>query len=117
MVSNHGGRQLDNGVAALDCLPPVITAVDGRIPVLFDSGIRSGTDVLIALALGADAVLVGRAWLYALAVGGQAGVEHLLHCLKAEFTSALALTGHHRCDTLSPRDLTPVIPPHRKGTP
>lgn len=116
VVSNHGGRQLDNGVAALDCLPPVVTAVDGRVPVLFDSGIRSGTDVLIALALGAHAVLVGRPWLYALAVGGQAGIEHLLHCLQAEFTSALVLTGHHRCDTLSPRDLTPVTPPHRKGT-
>lgn len=115
IVSNHGGRQLDNGVAALDCLSPVLTAVADRIPVLFDSGIRSGTDAFIALALGARAVLVGRAWLYALAVGGQAGVEHLLNCLKAEFTNALALTGHRHCDTLSPQDLTPTTPVRQRG--
>ncbi|MBK0373077.1 alpha-hydroxy-acid oxidizing protein [Streptomyces sp. RB110-1] len=105
VVSNHGGRQLDSGVAALDCLAPVVAAVEGRAPVLFDSGVRTGTDVLIALALGASAVMVGRPWLYGLAVGGQAGVEHVLHCLRAEFTDALALVGHRRCDTLNRGDL------------
>jgi isopentenyl-diphosphate delta-isomerase len=108
VVSNHGGRQLDDGVAALDSLRSVTAAVAGRIPVLFDSGVRTGTDVLIALAMGASAVLIGRPWLYGLAVGGQAGVEHVLNCLRSEFTSALTLTGHQRCDTLSAADLTPM---------
>ncbi|REF00428.1 alpha-hydroxy-acid oxidizing protein [Thermomonospora umbrina] len=112
IVSNHGGRQLDGGVAALDCLPPVVAAVAGRVPVLFDSGVRTGTDVLIALALGADAVMIGRPWLYGLAVGGQAGVEHVLRSLREEFTSALALTGHRRCSSLSTDDVFPVVPPH-----
>ncbi|EDY47388.1 alpha-hydroxy-acid oxidizing protein [Streptomyces clavuligerus] len=110
-VSNHGGRQLDSGVAALDCLPAVAAAVSGRVPLLFDSGIRTGTDVLIALALGADAVMIGRPWLYGLALGGADGVAHVLRCLKDEFTSALTLTGHHTCATLSPSDLTPVRAP------
>ncbi|MFE0577574.1 MULTISPECIES: alpha-hydroxy-acid oxidizing protein [unclassified Streptomyces] len=108
IVSNHGGRQLDSGVAALDCLPGVVEAVAGRVPVLFDSGVRTGTDVLIALALGASAVLIGRPWLYGLAIGGQDGVAHVLRCLEAEFTGALTLTGHRRPGTLSPADLTPV---------
>ncbi|MFF5718117.1 alpha-hydroxy-acid oxidizing protein [Streptomyces buecherae] len=110
VVSNHGGRQLDNGVAALDCLPAVCAAVAGRVPVLFDSGIRTGTDVLIALALGADAVMIGRPWLYGLALGGADGVAHVLRSLKDEFTSALTLTGHHTCATLSLSDLTPAGP-------
>ncbi|MQY07854.1 alpha-hydroxy-acid oxidizing protein [Actinomadura macrotermitis] len=116
VVSNHGGRQLDSGVAALDCLAPVVAEVAGRVPVLFDSGVRTGTDVLIALALGASAVMIGRPWLYGLAVGGQAGVEHVLRCLQAEFNDALELTGHHRCDTLSAADLTPLPAHGREGT-
>lgn len=110
VVSNHGGRQLDATVAALDCLPPIVDAVAGQVPILFDSGVRTGTDVLIALALGASAVMIGRPWLYGLAVGGQAGVEHVLRCLHAEFTGALTMTGHRRCATLSPADLTPLTP-------
>ncbi|MBC9719427.1 alpha-hydroxy-acid oxidizing protein [Streptomyces sp. TRM66268-LWL] len=106
VVSNHGGRQLDNCVAALDCLPGVVEAVGDRVPVLFDSGVRTGTDVLIALALGAKAVMIGRPWLYGLAIGGQAGVTHVLRCIHAELTSALTLTGHRRADTLSTDDLT-----------
>ncbi|POM23110.1 Lactate 2-monooxygenase [Actinomadura rubteroloni] len=117
IVSNHGGRQLDGGVAALDCLPPVATAVAGRVPVLFDSGVRTGTDVLIALALGADAVMIGRPWLYGLAVGGQAGVEHVLRSLREEFTGALALTGHRSCASLSAADIVAVAPPTDPGTP
>ncbi|GLF95308.1 alpha-hydroxy-acid oxidizing protein [Streptomyces yaizuensis] len=114
IVSNHGGRQLDAGTAALDCLPDVAEAAAG-LPVLFDSGVRTGTDVLIALALGARAVMIGRSWLYGLAIGGEAGVEHVLRCLQGEFTGALALTGHHRPGDLSPADLTavPAIPTSR----
>ncbi|MFI1191234.1 alpha-hydroxy-acid oxidizing protein [Streptomyces californicus] len=111
VVSNHGGRQLDSGVAALDCLAPVVAAVDGKAPVLFDSGVRTGTDVLVALALGASAVMIGRPWLYGLAIGGQAGVEHVLRCLGAEFTDALTLAGHRRCDTLTRDDLVPLGTP------
>ncbi|MFC0040026.1 alpha-hydroxy-acid oxidizing protein [Actinomadura rayongensis] len=114
IVSNHGGRQLDAGVAALDCLPPVAAAVGGRVPVLFDSGVRTGTDALIALALGADAVMIGRPWLYGLAVGGQAGVEHVLRSLREEFTGALALTGHRTCASLSEADVR-AVPPTEKG--
>ncbi|MEU8773559.1 alpha-hydroxy-acid oxidizing protein [Streptomyces sp. NPDC048606] len=107
IVSNHGGRQLDAGPAALDCLPAVAEAAAG-LPVLFDSGVRTGTDVLIALALGASAAMIGRPWLYGLAIGGQAGVEHVLRCLETEFTGALTLTGHHDPAGLSASDLTPV---------
>ncbi|EDY50455.1 isopentenyl-diphosphate delta-isomerase (plasmid) [Streptomyces clavuligerus] len=116
IVSNHGGRQLDSGPAALDCLPLVAEAVGDQIPVLFDSGVRTGTDVLIALALGASAVMIGRPWLYGLATGGRAGVEHVLRCLETEFTGALTLTGHQRPDSLSPADLTllPAIPASRR---
>src|SRR5262249_39201282 len=78
VVSNHGGRQLDGPVATLDSLPSVVAAVAGRCPVLVDGGVRRGTDVLKALALGAAAVLVGRPVLWGLAVAGEAGVAHVL---------------------------------------
>lgn len=94
VVSNHGGRQIDGGLGAIDCLPEVVEAVDGRCPVLFDSGVRTGVDVFRAIALGAASVLVGRAFLYGLALGGQAGVEHVLSSMLAEFDLTLALTGH-----------------------
>lgn len=91
VVSNHGGRQVDGAVAALDALPDVVDAVGDRLTVLFDSGVRTGADVVKALALGAEAVLIGRPFLYGLALGGQAGVEHVLKCLLAELD--LTLTG------------------------
>lgn len=94
IVSNHGGRQLDRSIGSLDALPGVVEAVAGRIPVLFDSGIRSGSDILIALALGARAVLVGRPWVYGLAAAGSAGAEAVLRNLVAEFDLALGLSGH-----------------------
>jgi isopentenyl diphosphate isomerase/L-lactate dehydrogenase-like FMN-dependent dehydrogenase len=94
VVSNHGGRQLDRAIGSLDALPAIVEVVDGRIPVLFDSGIRSGSDVLIALALGAKAVLVGRPLVYGLAVAGTAGAEAVLRNLIAEFDLALGLSGH-----------------------
>lgn len=106
VVSNHGGRQLDSSRAALDYLPRIAHAAAGRVPVLFDSGIRTGSDIYIALALGADAVLLGRPWMYGLAVGGQSGVEHVLRCLKTDFGNCLELTGHHAPSTITAADLT-----------
>ena len=94
VVSNHGGRQVDGARAALDCLPDVVAAVDGRAPVLLDSGIRCGADVLIALALGAHAVLLGRPWVYGLGLAGRSGVEHVLRALLGDFDLMLALAGY-----------------------
>lgn len=101
VVSNHGGRQLDAAPATIDALPEVVEAVAGRIPVLMDGGIRRGSDVAVALALGADAVLAGRAALWGLATGGQAGVERALGFLADELRLTLALLG-----CASPGDLT-----------
>jgi 4-hydroxymandelate oxidase len=92
-VSNHGGRQLDRSIAAIDALPAVVDAVAGRAPVLMDSGIRRGTDVLTALALGAAGVMVGRPVLWALAWGGEEGVGRALDLLAAEVHLALGLAG------------------------
>jgi lactate 2-monooxygenase len=93
VVSNHGGRQLDGSVAALDALVEVRAAVGPEATVLMDSGVRRGTDVLKALALGADAVLVGRPFVYGLAVGGQAGVEAVIRQIAAEVDLAFVLSG------------------------
>lgn len=93
VVSNHGGRQVDGAVASLDVLPGIADAVGDRLAVLFDSGVRSGPDVVKALALGARAVLLGRPYLYGLALAGQAGVEHVLRCLLAEVDLTLAGCG------------------------
>ncbi|HEX6487581.1 MAG TPA: lactate 2-monooxygenase [Candidatus Dormibacteraeota bacterium] len=93
IVSNHGGRQVDGAVASLDALPRVIQAVPPGFPVLFDSGIRTGADIVKALALGARAVLIGRPWMWGLALAGQAGVEHVLRCLLAEFDLTMGLIG------------------------
>ena len=92
-VSNHGGRQIDGELAALDALPGVVEAVGARIPVLFDSGIRSGSDAVVALALGARAVAIGRPYAYALALAGEAGVRELLRNTIAELDITLALAG------------------------
>lgn len=101
VVSNHGGRQLDCVAASLDMLPEVVEAVDGRAEVLMDGGIRRGTDVLVALALGARAVLAGRAPLWGLAVDGVAGARRVLELLRGEIELALTLCG---CPT--PADVT-----------
>jgi 4-hydroxymandelate oxidase len=93
VVSNHGGRQLDNAPATIDALPEVVDAVSGRIPVLLDGGIRRGTDVAVALAIGAQAVLVGRPALWGLAVDGDAGARRALEMLADELRLALALLG------------------------
>jgi lactate 2-monooxygenase len=94
IVSNHGGRQVDGAIAALDALPAVVEAVGADLTVLLDSGVRSGADVLKALALGAEAVLVGRPYLWGLAVGGEEGVRTVLRNLLAELDLTLALIGH-----------------------
>ncbi len=93
VVSNHGGRQLDGVLPAAQALPAIVQAVGGRTTVLMDGGVRSGLDVLKALALGAKGVLLGRAWAYALGADGQAGVEHMLDRMRAELLTAMALTG------------------------
>lgn len=93
VVSNHGGRQLDRCVATADALPEVAEAIGGRVPVLVDGGIRRGVDVAIALALGADAVLVGRPALWGLAAGGEEGARRVLEMLRAELELTLALCG------------------------
>ena len=93
VVSNHGGRQLDGVAATIDALPEVVEAVDGRLEVLVDGGVRRGTDVAKALALGARAVLAGRAMLWGLTVGGEQGARHVLELLRAEVLGALQLLG------------------------
>lgn len=93
VVSNHGGRMFDPAPPAIEALGPVVRAAPPGLTVLFDSGIRRGTDILRALALGASGVLVGRATLYGVAAGGQAGAAHVLSILQAELARAMALTG------------------------
>jgi lactate 2-monooxygenase len=93
VVSNHGGRQLDGAIPTLEALPPIVEEVAGRMPVLLDSGIRTGGDILKALALGATAVLVGRPYVYGLALGGEDGAREVLQNLLADFDLALGLSG------------------------
>lgn len=93
VVSNHGGRVLDGLATPMAALPAMLEAVEGRVPLLLDGGVRRGTDVLKALALGASAVMVGRPQLHALAVAGMAGVAYMLHILRAEFELAMAQVG------------------------
>lgn len=107
IVSNHGGRGLDTLPASIDVLPAIAARVGPAIPVLFDGGIRDGTDILKALALGASAVLIGRPYLYALAVGGALGVAHVVQLLRAGLESAMALTG---CTSLAGIDRSVLWP-------
>lgn len=102
IVSNHGGRQVDGAIAALDALPEIALAVGDRLEVLFDSGVRTGADVLKALALGASAVLLGRPYVYGLAHGGEAGVRHVLRSLLADFDLTMGLSGNRNVGQLSP---------------
>jgi lactate 2-monooxygenase len=100
IVSNHGGRQVDGAMASLDALPAIVEALEGSIPVLFDSGIRRGADALKALALGARAVLLARPYLWALAVGGEQGVREVVRNFLADLDLTLALSGHCTCSEL-----------------
>jgi lactate 2-monooxygenase len=102
IVSNHGGRQVDGAIGALDALPAVAEAVGSRLTVLFDSGIRGGADMVKALALGAQAVLLGRPYAYGLALGGEAGVRHVLRALRNEFELTMRLTGLSRLSEVGP---------------
>jgi lactate 2-monooxygenase len=106
VVSNHGGRQVDGALASLDALAPIAEAVGGELTVLFDSGVRGGADVLKALALGADAVLLGRPYIWGLALEGQVGVETVLKMILAELDLTMALCGYTRPDQLGPEALS-----------
>lgn len=110
VVSNHGGRQIDGSVTTLEVLPEIVDAVGDEITVLFDSGIRTGSDVVKALALGARAVLIGRPFVAGLALGGRAGVEHVLRSLLAEFDLATGLSGYSSYRELGRHSLRRVQP-------
>lgn len=110
IVSNHGGRQLDEVQATLAVLPEVALAVKGRVPILLDGGVRRGTDVVKAIALGATAVLIGRPLLWGLAAAGQPGVERVLELLREELVRTLALLGRRSPGELDPSVLAPAEP-------
>jgi isopentenyl diphosphate isomerase/L-lactate dehydrogenase-like FMN-dependent dehydrogenase len=101
-VSNHAGRQVDGAIASLDALPLVADAIGGSAPIVFDSGVRGGADVLKALALGADAVCLGRPYVWGLALDGQAGVETVLKMVLAELDLTMALCGLTRPEEIGP---------------
>ena len=105
IVSNHGGRQVDGAIPALDALPGIVAAVGGRAPVLFDSGIRRGSDIFRAVALGAQTTLLGRPYMWGLALGGEAGVRDVLLNTLADLDLTLALSGYTSCAQLSPEVL------------
>jgi lactate 2-monooxygenase len=109
LVSNHGGRQVDGAIGALDALPGVVDAVPGSMPVLFDSGVRTAADAFVALALGARAVLLGRPYMWALAVGGEAGVTELLRGFLAELDLTFALSGYTGLDQVGREALVRVV--------
>ncbi|MBV8217298.1 MAG: lactate 2-monooxygenase [Solirubrobacterales bacterium] len=115
IVSNHGGRQVDGAIATLEALPAVVAAADDRIPVLLDSGVRGGADVFKALALGARAVLIGRPYVYGLAIAGRAGVREVIENLAADFDLTMGLAGCRSVseigsDALAPGSGLPASP-------
>jgi len=110
IVSNHGGRQLDHAPATIDVLPEIVEAAGDRLEVLVDSGFRRGSDILTAIALGARAVLVGRAHLYGLAAAGEAGVRHCIDILEGELRMAMGLTGMRSLDEVGPDLLRRRVP-------
>lgn len=101
VVSNHGGRQLDSVPSSISALPRIADAVQGRLEILMDGGVHNGQDVVKSLALGARAVMIGRAWVYALAARGEAGVRHLLTQFQRDLSTTLALTGHTSASAVS----------------
>lgn len=107
IVSNHGGRQLDGAIASLDALPRIVEAVGGRIPVLLDGGVRRGSDVVKALALGATACLIARPQLWGLAMGGEAGVAHVLDIFRREIDRTMGLCGISAISEITSRVLSP----------
>ncbi len=109
-VSNHGGRQFDGTLGAIEALAEVVDAVAGEVPVLLDGGVRRGSDVLKAIALGASAVLIGRSHLWGLAIAGEAGVRHALALLKAEIDLAMAIGGWRSLDDINRDSIRRVVP-------
>jgi isopentenyl diphosphate isomerase/L-lactate dehydrogenase-like FMN-dependent dehydrogenase len=105
IVSNHGGRQVDGAIGTIEALPAIAKAVDGRIPIVLDSGIRSGADAFKALALGATAVGIGRPYAYGLAIAGSTGVREVLANFKADFDLTLGLSGHTAVSEIGPESL------------
>jgi lactate 2-monooxygenase len=110
VVSNHGGRQVDGAIATLDALPDVVDAVAGRVPVLLDSGVRGGADAFKALALGASAVLLGRPYVYGLAIAGEDGVREVLQNFKADFDLTLGCAGYTSLAEVGPDSLVAAPP-------
>jgi len=108
IVSNHGGRQIDNAIASLDALIAIREAVGTQPTILLDSGIRSGTDVLMALALGANGCLIGRPYIYGLAIGGADGVRQVIENIVAELDLTMGLLGIANVGALSPDLLVPA---------
>jgi len=106
IVSNHGGRQVDGVIGALDALPGIVAAVGHQMPILFDSGIRTGADIVKALALGARAVLLGRPYIWGLALAGEAGVREILRRLLTEVELTLGLAGYSQVSQLGPEALS-----------
>jgi (S)-2-hydroxy-acid oxidase len=113
IVSNHGGRQLDHAPSAVDMLPFIIAAVQGRVPVLVDGGVRRGTDVIKCLAMGAVGVLIGRPMLWALTLGGEQGVEAALRMLQSEVELGMALLGCRSVAEVTQEYLIPLCEPLR----
>ncbi|MFB9970349.1 alpha-hydroxy acid oxidase [Pseudoroseomonas cervicalis] len=105
VVSNHGGRQLDGAPSSISVLPSIAEAVGERIEVMFDGGIRSGQDVMKAVALGAKGCMIGKSWLYGLAAGGQAGVTTALEIMRKELDISMALTGTKTIAGITPEIL------------
>jgi lactate 2-monooxygenase len=106
IVSNHGGRQVDGATSTIEALPAIARAVDGRIPIVLDSGVRSGADAFKALALGATAVGIGRPYAYGLSIAGEAGVREVLQNFKADFDLTLGLSGCTSVADIGPESLT-----------
>ena len=116
VVSNHGGRQLDGVTSVCRALPAIADAVDEKLTVLADGGIRSGLEVIRMLALGARGVLLGRAWVYALAAQGEAGVRHVLQLMEAEMRVCMTLTGVTRISAINRTILDEMSQAHRRAT-